>query len=96
MPDFPRAHHLLGVFELVQQEDAASAEKHLQRAIQLEPDNLSYLFSLAQAQLLKEDFASARRTLELLRRSYVDSQLRLHAQELLQEIDRRHGRSADL
>jgi len=30
MPDFGGAHHLIGIFELVQQEDAASAEKHLQ------------------------------------------------------------------
>jgi len=94
MPDFGGAHHLIGIFELVQQEDAASAEKHLQRAIQLEPENLSYLLSLAQAQLLREDIPAARRTLELLRRPYVDSQLRLHAQELLQEIDQgEHTRS---
>jgi len=94
MPDFGGAHHLIGIFELVQQEDAASAEKHLQRAIQLEPENLSYLLSLAQAQLLREDIPAARRTLELLRRPYVDSQLHLHAQELLQEIDQgEHTRS---
>jgi len=88
MPDFAGSHHLIGIFELVQQEDATSAEKHLQRAIQLEPENLSYLLSLAQAQLLKEDVPAARRTLDLLRRPYVNSQLRAHAEELLQEIDR--------
>jgi tetratricopeptide (TPR) repeat protein len=94
MPDFGGAHHLIGIFELVQQEDAASAEKHLQRAIQLEPENLSYLLSFAQAQLLREDVPAARRTLDLLRRPYVNSQLRVHAQELLQEINQgEHTRS---
>ncbi len=88
MPDFGGAHHLLGVFELVQGENAAAAEKHLQRAIQLEPENLSYLLSLAQSQLLKEDVPAARRTLESLRRPYVNPKLRLHAVELLQELDK--------
>jgi len=88
MPDFGGAHHLLGVFELVQGEDAAAAEKSLQRAIQLEPENLSYLLSLAQSQLLKEDVTAARRTLESLRRPYVEAKLRLRAVELLQEIDK--------
>jgi tetratricopeptide (TPR) repeat protein len=87
MPDFGAAHHLMGIFELVQQDDPISAEKHLQRAIQLEPENLSYLFSLAQAQLLKKDLTAARNTLEILRRPYVSSDLRLHAQELLHQID---------
>jgi len=91
MPDFAGAHHLLGVFELVQEEAPASAEKHLQRAIQLEPENLSYLFSLAQAQLLKDDLSSARRTLDLLRRPYVEAHLRLRAGELLQEIERHNN-----
>jgi len=91
MPDFGSAQHLLGVFELVQGENAAAAEKHLQRAIQLEPENLSYLLSLAQSQLLKEDVVSARRTLELLRRPYVNEKLRLHATQLLQEIERHPG-----
>jgi tetratricopeptide (TPR) repeat protein len=88
MPDFGGAHHLLGVFELVQGENAAAAEKHLQRAIQLEPENLSYLLSLAQAQLLKDDLTAARRTLESLSRPYVNPKLRVHAGEMLQEINR--------
>jgi len=88
MPDFGGAHHLLGLFELVQGEDAAAAEKHLKRAIQLEPENLSYLLSLAQAQMLKEDVVAARRTLESLSRPYVNPKLRVHAVELLQEINR--------
>jgi len=94
MPNFGGAQHLLGVFELVQGENAAAAEKHLQRAIQLEPENLSYLLTLAQAQMLKNDVATARRTLEVLRRPYVNPGLRLHAGELLQEIERHSSGSS--
>ena len=36
--------------------------------------------------LTRGDDASARRTLELLRRPYVDSQLRRHAQELDEDV----------
>ena len=93
MPNFAGAHHLLGVFELLQAEDPASAEKHLRRAIQLEPENLSYLFSLAQAQLLKEDPAGARKTLELLCRPYVEPELRAHANDMLKEIEREFDRN---
>ena len=88
MPDFARAHHLLGVFELVQEEAPASAEKHLQRAIQLEPENLSYLLSLAQAEVLKGDPAAARRTLGLLLRPYVEPELRHQAEQILAETSR--------
>jgi Flp pilus assembly protein TadD len=87
MPDFAAAHHLLGLFQMVQGEDAASAEKHLQRAVQLEPENLSYLFSLAQAQLAKDDTSAARRSLALLARPYVDAKIRSHAEKLLMEIE---------
>ncbi len=86
MPDFGPAHHLLGFFELVQGENPAAAEKHLERAIQLEPENQSYPFSLAQAKLLKMDLDGARKTLESLRLPYVEAQLRQHAEEMLKEI----------
>ena len=88
MPDFGSAHHLLGFFEMVQHEDLADAEQHLQRAIQLEPENQGYLFSLAQVQLAKKDAVAARRTLELLRLPYIDAKLRADAEEMLKEMDR--------
>ena len=55
MPDFGPAHHLLGFFEMVQGEDLSAAEKQIQRAIQLEPENQSYLLALAQVQLARSD-----------------------------------------
>ncbi len=86
MPDFGPAHHLLGFFELVQGDDLPAAEKQIARAIQLEPENQSYLLSLAQAQLARKDPAAARRTLEPLRLPYVEPQIRAHAEEMLKAL----------
>jgi tetratricopeptide (TPR) repeat protein len=86
MPDFGPAHHLLGVLELVQGHDLPGAERHIARAIQLEPENQSYLLALAQAQLAGNDPAAARRTLEPLRLPYVTPEVRAHAEEMLKTI----------
>ena len=88
MPAFAPAHELLGFVEMVQGTDLRAAAQHLQLAIQLEPDNPSYLLSLAQAQARMKDPATARRTLEPLLVPSVDAQVRAHAQEIMREIDR--------
>jgi tetratricopeptide (TPR) repeat protein len=86
MPNFGPAHHLLGFFLMIQGDDLSEAEKHLQRAIQLEPENQAYLFSLAQVQVRKDEPEAARRTLEPLRLPYADSRLKAHAEEMMKEI----------
>jgi tetratricopeptide (TPR) repeat protein len=86
MPTFGPAHHLLGFLLFIQGDDLAEAEKHLQRAIQLEPENQAYLFSLAQVQVRKNEPDAARRTLEPLRLPYAEPQLRAHAEEMMREI----------
>ena len=88
MPDYGPAHELLGFFEMVQGENLALAEQHLQRAIQLEPENSSYLFSLAQVQLRSHDTDAARRTLQPLLLPNADAKLRAHAKEMIQGITR--------
>ncbi len=93
MPDFGPAHHLLGFFEMVQREDLDEAEQHLQKAIQLEPENQGYLFSLAEVQMARKDAAAARRTLESLRLPYVDAKLRADAEQMLKEMDRHSARA---
>ena len=90
MPDFGPAHELLGFFEMVQGNDLALAEQHLQRAIQLEPENLSYLFSLAQVQLRNHNLDAAHDTLQPLLLPNVDAKLRAHAEEMIQGIARSH------
>jgi tetratricopeptide (TPR) repeat protein len=86
MPNFGPAHHLLGFFLLIQGDELAEAEKHLQRAIQLEPENQSYLFSLAQVQMRKNEPDAARRTLEPLQLPYADRRLKAHAEEMMRAI----------
>jgi tetratricopeptide (TPR) repeat protein len=88
MPDFGPAHELLGFFEMVQGENLAAAEQHLQRAIQLEPEKPSYLFSLAQVQLRRRNPDAARRTLQPLLLPNAHAELRAHAEEMLQGIAR--------
>ena len=86
MPDFGPAHHLMGFFQFVQGEDPAIAERHLQRAIQLEPENPSYSLTLAQAQLFRKEFDAARGTLQTLCLPNVDPPVRQHAQEMLKAV----------
>jgi tetratricopeptide (TPR) repeat protein len=86
MPDFGPAHQLLGLFEMLQGEDLPAAEKQIARAIQLEPENQSYLLSLAQVQLARRDPAAARRTLEPLRLPYVQPEVRARAEEMIKAI----------
>jgi tetratricopeptide (TPR) repeat protein len=86
MPNFGPSHHLLGFFLAIQGDDFAEAEKHLRRAIQLEPENQGYLFTLAQVQMQKNEPEAARQTLEPLRLPYADAKLRAHAEEMMREI----------
>ncbi|MGH7952665.1 MAG: hypothetical protein ACREFE_12220 [Limisphaerales bacterium] len=90
MPNFAPAHELLGFFEMVQGENLALAEQQLRLAIQLEPENPAYLFSLAQAQLRNNDSNSARLTLQPLLLPNVETNLRAHAEEMLREIDKQN------
>jgi tetratricopeptide (TPR) repeat protein len=87
MPNFASAHELLGFFEMVQGDDLAAAEQQLNEAIQLEPENPSYQFTLAQAQVRDRDPDDARRTLAPLLLPNVDAKLRASAQELAQQIN---------
>ena len=90
MPDFGPSQELFGFFEMVQGEYLADAGQHLQRAIQLEPENLSYQLSLAQFQYRTRNPAAARQTLESLLRPEVEAALRADAEELLQQINQRY------
>lgn len=87
MPNFGPADQLLGFFEMVQGEDLASAEAHLRLAIQLEPEDSSYLLSLAQVQWRMKEPDAARRTLEPLLLPNAQADLRAHAGEIIQEIN---------
>lgn len=86
MPQFGPAHHLLGFFELLQDGDLANARQHVSAAIELEPENPSYLLTLAQVEIAERDPVAARKTLEPLRLPYVDDKLRAQAEEMLKNL----------
>jgi tetratricopeptide (TPR) repeat protein len=87
MPDFAPAHELLGFFQMVQGDAIASAEEQLNAAIQLEPENPSYLFTLAQAQLRARDAEAARRTLQPLLLPNANAKLHAAAVEMMQQMN---------
>jgi tetratricopeptide (TPR) repeat protein len=89
MPDFAPAHELLGFFEMVQGDDLATAGQQLQCAIQLAPENQSYLIALAQWDIRQQNPEAARQTLQRLLRPNVAEELRTAAQKLLAEINGR-------
>jgi thioredoxin-like negative regulator of GroEL len=89
MPYFGPAQELFGFFEMTHGEHLAEAGQNLFRAIQLEPENLSYLFTLAEFQYRTRNPIAARQTLAPLLEKNVDKKLHADAVELMQEIDRR-------
>ena len=89
MPDFAPAHELLGFFEMVQGDDLAAAGQQLQTAMQLAPDNPSYLITLAQLEIRQQNPDAARQTLQTLLRPNISEEIRTVAQKLLAEINGR-------
>ena len=88
MPTFGPAQQLCGILKMVQGEQMSDAEFHLQRAIQLEPENPWYVLSLAQYQYLTHNPTAARQTLEPLLFPNSDSKVRAAAEKMLQKNDR--------
>jgi cytochrome c-type biogenesis protein CcmH/NrfG len=77
----------LGFFEMVQGDDLAAAGQQLQTAMQLAPNNPSYLITLAQLEIRQQNPAAARQTLQTLLRPNVAEEIRTVAQKLLAEIN---------
>ena len=86
MADFGPAHELFGIVELAQG-NVAVAEWHLQRAIQLEPENFYYRLALANAQLQNGETKTARRALQALSLPNVETKVRAQAEELLRKLN---------
>lgn len=88
MPDFAPARELLGFFDMVQGNDLTLAEQQLNFAIQLEPENPSYIFTMAQAQLRDRNPAAARQTLQPLLLPNADPKLHSAALDMLRDMDK--------
>ena len=89
MPSFGPAQQLYGILELVQGEHLAEAGLHLLQAVQLEPENPSYLLSLAQYQCLTRNPDAARQTLAPLLHANADAKFHSDAERMLQEFNER-------
>lgn len=87
MPEFGPSHHLLGFLETIQREHLDSAEAHLRRALQLEPENEYYLLTLAQAQLARQEPKQALDSLRSLQQPFIDARVRAQARQLLTELE---------
>jgi len=85
MPTFGPAQQLCGVLEMVQDENLADAGIHLQRAVQLEPENPSYVLTLAQYQFLTHNPTAARQTLAPLLHPNTNPRIRSDAEKLLRD-----------
>ena len=86
MSDFGPAHELFGIVEFARG-NVSVAELHLQRAIQLEPENFYYQLALANAQLQNGEKDAARRALIALLLPNVETKVRAQAEELLQRLN---------
>jgi tetratricopeptide (TPR) repeat protein len=88
MPDFAPAQELTGFFGMVQGDPPEEVEGHLRRALALEPENPSYLYTLAQFLFRQQEPAAARETLAPLLQPNIEPQLRDRARDLIRENSR--------
>lgn len=94
-PTFPASYHLLAFVNLVRNEQIDESIALLKRGLALSPGNGEFNFMLAQLDMRKEDFKSARQILEpLAHGGGPDQQLRANAQSLLDSITRYEEQSA--
>lgn len=87
MPDFAETHKLLGLLEYVQGGDLDDAERQLQRAMELDPEDDWLRLQLAEVQWGRKNAEAARQTLEALRLPMVNGKVRARAEEMLREMD---------
>ncbi|HEV7858733.1 MAG TPA: tetratricopeptide repeat protein [Pyrinomonadaceae bacterium] len=93
-PDFAESYRLLAFINLVRNEEIDESIKMLLDALALSPGKQEYSFVLAQLYMRKEDFKTARATLEPMIRNNADPDLRAHAQALLDSLKSREEQVA--
>ena len=87
MPGFAPAEHLLGVIVMAEGGRVIEAQRHLARAVELEPENDGYRLTLANAQVAGKDLEAARHTLSPLWLRSVDPEVRERAEEILKATE---------
>lgn len=90
MPSCAPAHYCLGMLELVQHEPEA-AERHLQTAVNLEPDNCSYVLVLGDVLVRFNKADKARATLQDMANLGSHPKCQAKARELLARLPEAPG-----
>ena len=85
-PDFPESYNLLGFVSLITGEGIDEAIASLKHVLSTSPGLHELTYMLAQLQLRKDDYNSARQILEQLAKSNAPEQLRQHAESLLTQL----------
>ncbi len=91
MPDASRAHYNYGLL-LQQLGRMAAAEAALGRALQLEPDNLDFLYVLADHYVRRGELAKARRMAERMITSHPESNVGQDIMSYIEKADRTRTR----
>ncbi|HEV2669260.1 MAG TPA: DUF1570 domain-containing protein, partial [Blastocatellia bacterium] len=95
-PDFPDTYKLLAFIDLVRGEDLDDAIDLINRAISLAPHREDIVYTLAQIQLRRKDYAAARRTALALAGGAAKSDVRERANSMLENIARIEERLAKM
>jgi tetratricopeptide (TPR) repeat protein len=82
-PDYALPHQLLGIVQLSRGQNLDEAEKHFQRALELQPENQACEFYLAQVRYRRRNNAGAKELLADLAAHAKDPELRKQSAELL-------------
>jgi len=85
-PDFADTYKLLAFINLVRGEDLDEAIDLINRAISLAPNRADVVYTLAQIQLRRKDYAAARRTALTLAGAAAKSDIRERANSMLEKI----------
>src|SRR5262245_20990617 len=95
-PDFADTYKLLAFINLVRGEDLDEAIDLINRAISLAPNRDDVVYTLAQIQLRRKDYAAARRTALTLAGAAAKSDIRERANSMLEKIAKIEERLAQM
>lgn len=95
-PDFADTYKLLAFINMVRGEDLDEAISLINRAISIAPHREDIVYTLAQIQLKRKDYAAARRTALTLTGGAVKSDIRERANSMLENIAKIEERLAKM
>jgi tetratricopeptide (TPR) repeat protein len=85
-PDFPESYNLLAFLSLITGQGVDESIASMKHLLSLSPGNQNHIYMLGQLYLRKEDYQMARELLSVVVKSNAEEQVRLHAEQLLKEI----------